>query len=175
MKLRRLLTTSCGALALLSTSAIGAQAQDSGSTNADGGLDTIIVTAQRVEQSLQDTSVAVEAFDQESLTRDGLESAKDLGSLSPALGISAGGGPLTSIFVRGVGALSVNPLSETFLTETDIPMTGRMMQIRLVCGGKRFLKLEIRQLFDLPAIMLKTRLRDPAEISSGHLVMIRDP
>ncbi|MEP3891928.1 MAG: TonB-dependent receptor [Hellea sp.] len=82
-----------------------------------GGLDEVVVTAQRVEQSLQDTSVAVEAFDQDSLTRDGLESAKDLGTLSPALGIVAGGGPLTSIFVRGVGALSVNPLSDAAVAQ----------------------------------------------------------
>jgi len=117
MKLRRLLTTSCGALALLSASAVCAQAQDSGSTSANTGLDEIIVTAQRREESLQDAAVAIEAIDQDSLTRQGLESAQDLGKLSPALGISAGGGPLTSIFVRGVGALTVNPLTDAAVAQ----------------------------------------------------------
>ena len=46
-----------------------------------------------------------------------MESAQDLGALSPALGISAGGGPLTSFFVRGVGALTVNPLTDSAVAQ----------------------------------------------------------
>lgn len=110
--LKTVLNTSSAAILMAAIGSTAAFAQNSG-----GQLDEIVVTAQRVEQSLQDTSIAVAAFDQESLTRDGLESAKDLGSLSPALGISAGGGPLTSIFVRGVGALSVNPLSDAAVAQ----------------------------------------------------------
>ncbi|MEP4051049.1 MAG: TonB-dependent receptor [Litorimonas sp.] len=110
--LKTILNTSSAAILMAAIGSTAAFAQTS-----DGGLDEIVITAQRTEQSLQDVSVAVEAFDQESLTRDGLESAKDLGSLSPALGISAGGGPLTSIFVRGVGALSVNPLSDAAVAQ----------------------------------------------------------
>ncbi|MEP3655525.1 MAG: TonB-dependent receptor [Litorimonas sp.] len=110
--LKTVLNTSSAAILIAAIGSTAAFAQTS-----DAGLDEIVITAQRTEQSLQDVSVAVEAFDQESLTRDGLESAKDLGSLSPALGISAGGGPLTSIFVRGVGALSVNPLSDAAVAQ----------------------------------------------------------
>lgn len=109
--LKTALYTSSAAILSVAIGSSAAFAQTS------GGLDEIVVTAQRVEQSLQDASIAVEAFDQESLTRDGLESALDLGTLSPALGISAGGGPLTSIFVRGVGALSVNPLSDAAVAQ----------------------------------------------------------
>lgn len=80
-------------------------------------LDTVTVTAQRREESLQDAAVPIEAYDQDLLTQSGLESAQDLGQLSPALGISAGGGPLTSIFVRGVGALTVNPLTDAAVAQ----------------------------------------------------------
>ncbi len=54
---------------------------------------------------------------QDELTRQGMESAQDLGMLSPALGISAGGGPLTSIFLRGVGNLTVNPLTDAQIAQ----------------------------------------------------------
>lgn len=100
---------------MLSTTAAQAQTND-GNTQARG-LDEIVVTAQRREESLQDAAVAIEAIDQSTLTRQGLESAQDLGRLSPALGINAGGGPLTSIFVRGVGALTVNPLTDAAVAQ----------------------------------------------------------
>ncbi|NNC38319.1 MAG: TonB-dependent receptor [Acidimicrobiales bacterium] len=96
-----------------------AYAQQSGETNANDGrqLGEIVVTAQRREQSLQDAAIPMQAFDQDSLTQSGLESAQDLGQLSPAIGISAGGGPLTSVFVRGVGALTVNPLTDSAVAQ----------------------------------------------------------
>lgn len=81
------------------------------------GIDEVIVTAQRREQSLQDAALAVQSFDTDTLTQSGIESATDLGLLSPALGISAGGGPLASFFVRGVGALTVNPLTDSAIAQ----------------------------------------------------------
>ena len=73
-------------------------------------LEEVIVTAQRREQSLQDVAVAVDAISYEALRRSGVESVLDLGQISPSLGLSGGGGPLTSVFIRGVGANTVNPL-----------------------------------------------------------------
>lgn len=93
------------------------QAQDADSSATSAGLEEVVVTAQRREESLQDAAIAIESIDQSSLTRQGLESAQDLGQISPALGISAGGGPLTSIFVRGVGALTVNPLTDAAIAQ----------------------------------------------------------
>lgn len=82
-------------------------AQESGSA---AMLEEVVVTAQRREQTLQSAAVAVDVVDQETLVRFGAESARDLGLLSPSLGVSAGGGPLTSLYIRGVGANTVNPL-----------------------------------------------------------------
>lgn len=110
------------ALALLMTSPAIAQ-EDAGAdaseaeTTTTRTLDTVNVTAQRREESLQDAAVPVEAFSQDDLIRSGMESAQDLGQLSPALGVNAGGGPLTSIFVRGVGALTVNPLTDAAIAQ----------------------------------------------------------
>ena len=61
------------------------QPGDSGDKKA-GVIEEVIVTAQRREQSLQDAAVSVQAFDQDSLTQSGMESAQDLGALSPASG-----------------------------------------------------------------------------------------
>ena len=104
-------------LALAIWSPVYAQQPGDSGANREGGLEEVTVTAQRREQSLQDAAVAVQAFDQDSLTQSGMESAQDLGALSPALGISAGGGPLTSFFVRGVGALTVNPLTDSAVAQ----------------------------------------------------------
>lgn len=85
--------------------------------NEKAGIEEVVVTAQRREQSLQDAAVPVQSFSQDLLTQSGMESAQDLGLLSPALGVNASGGPLTSLFVRGVGALTVNPLTDAAVAQ----------------------------------------------------------
>lgn len=77
------------------------------------GLNVITVTAQRREESLQDAAVAIDAITPDQLVRQGVETATDLGRLSPSLGVAPGGGPTASLFVRGVGALTVNPLQDS--------------------------------------------------------------
>ena len=109
--LKTALMTSGATILALSLGSSAAFAQTGGT------LEDVVVTAQRVEQTLQNAPVPVEAYDQEELARSGMESAMDLGALSPALGISAGGGPLTGIFVRGVGALAVNPLTDAAVAQ----------------------------------------------------------
>lgn len=93
-------------LAVLLTTSLPAGAQYA----TEGGLEEITVTAQRREEALQDAAIALDVIDMDKLTRSGMESARDLGRISPSLGVAAGGGPLTSLFVRGVGANTVNPL-----------------------------------------------------------------
>lgn len=103
-------------LALMSATSM-VNAQDAPSQESRLALEEVVITAQRRAQSLQDAAIAVQAFDQNALAQNGVESAQDLGLLSPSLGISAGGGPLTSIFVRGVGALTVNPLTDAAVAQ----------------------------------------------------------
>ena len=118
--MRRSFLASCaaGAIAIVVLSS-GAAAQDATSAGEEqaqedqAGLGTIIVTAQRREESLQDAAVAIDAFAPDDLTRLAIEDARGLGRISPSLGANPGGGPLTSLFVRGVGALTVNPLQDS--------------------------------------------------------------
>ncbi|WP_243748881.1 TonB-dependent receptor [Pseudomaricurvus alcaniphilus] len=103
---------------LLGASSAFAQTNDNRTqASSKGVLEEVIVTAQHREQSMQDAAVAIQAYDQEALMQSGMESAQDLGKLSPSLGISAGGGPLTSFFIRGVGALTVNPLTDSAVAQ----------------------------------------------------------
>lgn len=97
-------------IAVCAAGPVAAQESGQSESDVDAGLDEIIVTSQRREQTLQSAAVAVDVVDQETLIRFGAESARDLGQLSPSVGVSAGGGPLTSIYIRGVGANTVNPL-----------------------------------------------------------------
>jgi len=94
-----------------------AQQADVPAATANAGLEEVVITAQRREESLQDAAIPVQTFSQDQLTQSGMESAQDLALLSPALGISGGGGPLTSFFVRGVGALTVNPLTDSAIAQ----------------------------------------------------------
>jgi iron complex outermembrane receptor protein len=66
-------------------------------------LEEVIVTAQFKEQSLQDASVAVDAFTGDQLRAQGVNSAEGLSQLVPALTITAGGGIASSLYMRGIG------------------------------------------------------------------------
>ncbi len=96
----------------------GALSQESSATADDPtdasrrALEVVVVTAQRREETLQDAALAIDAIDESTLIRQGVESAADLGALSPSLGVASGGGPLASFFVRGVGSLNLNPLQD---------------------------------------------------------------
>ena len=110
-----------GAFALLATlgliGLVNAQQADDSASGASRVLEEVIVTAQRREESLQDAAIAIDAVQAEELIRAGIESAVDLAKLSPSLGISSNGGPLSSIFVRGVGSLAANPLLDTAVAQ----------------------------------------------------------
>jgi iron complex outermembrane receptor protein len=94
-----------------------AQQADDPAARGNTGLEEVVVTAARRVQTLQDAAIPLQTFNQDQMTQAGMESAQDLALLSPALGISAGGGPLTSFFVRGVGALTVNPLTDSAIAQ----------------------------------------------------------
>lgn len=109
-----LVATSAIAIVLSAQPVLAQSAQEEEpSANSGATLNTITVTAQRREESLQDAAIAIDAISPDQLIRQGVESAKDLGRISPSLGANPGGGPLTSLFVRGVGALTVNPLQDS--------------------------------------------------------------
>lgn len=113
------------ALAGVASLALVAQpalAQDAVSTDAsanndstvadDGqGLEEIVVTAERREESLQRTAVAVSAVTGDDLVKAGVTDAEGIGRLVPALQVQPTGGT-TSFFLRGVGTQSGNSFAE---------------------------------------------------------------
>lgn len=79
-----------------------AQAQDRAPAEGEG-IQDIIVTAQRRAESLQDVAVAVDVVSGQSLGESGVTDAFGLSKISPSITLTAGGGNVTSIYMRGVG------------------------------------------------------------------------
>lgn len=86
----------------LSTVAV---AQDGSARPEATGLDDVIVTARRTEESSQRTPLALTAFSGESLERRGAQQVTDLQGSVPNLNIVQGRGSsnATNIYIRGVG------------------------------------------------------------------------
>ena len=97
--------TACGATPVLAQSA----------ENSDqNGLEEIIVTAQKREQSVQDVPIAVTALGGEALQANRVVSVSDLGGLAPGVTVrtSAGGSQLPSFSIRGAVSYGVVPGSD---------------------------------------------------------------
>jgi len=80
-----------------------------------GVLEEIIVTAQKREQSLQDTAVSITAFSGDSLRRLNLTNSVDVASQTPnfSIGTPVGAGNNPSIVLRGVGLNDFNDNNES--------------------------------------------------------------
>ncbi|MBN8819752.1 MAG: TonB-dependent receptor [Sphingomonas sp.] len=81
-------------------------------SEADQGLEEIIVTAQRVQESSQRAPIALDVVNPGELLRQNVVRAEDLSRTSPSLASNSGGGPTTVFFVRGVGNATVNAYSD---------------------------------------------------------------
>jgi iron complex outermembrane receptor protein len=73
-----------------------------------GGGDDMVVTAQRYEQDVQKTPVAVNAFGQRALDQRGVSNLQDIGKFTPNLQLQmtnrpAGGGSAYAAYIRGIG------------------------------------------------------------------------
>lgn len=105
---------------LMSTSSIalaqGTQTtstEDSGANaSAQGGLDTIVVTAQRRSEDLQRAAISVTTASDEDLKRASVTEVSGLTTLAPALQASRQGA-FTIFYIRGVGGPSLNAYSES--------------------------------------------------------------
>ena len=108
---RLLLTASTLAFASLGHAAHAQDASDPAEAapvdqqpdEAASGLNVIVVTAQRREETLQDAAIAINAASGEDLIASGVADASQLNKVAPALYVSAGGGANVGYFVRGVG------------------------------------------------------------------------
>lgn len=102
------------AIVLAASPAIGQTSQDTDAQTqgaeaaSSGGLNTIIVTAQRRAESLQDAAIAINAASGEDLVQSGVSDATQLNSVAPALYVTSGGGANVGYFIRGVGNFANN-------------------------------------------------------------------
>jgi iron complex outermembrane receptor protein len=75
--------------------------------------ETVTVTATRVETDLMKTPVAVSAFDQETLDREGVQNVRDLAQLVPNMDIATKNGQSTPIIsLRGVRSTNETELGD---------------------------------------------------------------
>ena len=103
-----LLSALLGTTALACVTAPGAVAQQQPAAEED--RDTIVVTARRREEDLQDTPVAVTAFDADTLDRLQLTTTEDLDRATPNLqftsyGNLTGNNSAAQVFIRGIGQI----------------------------------------------------------------------
>ena len=100
-------------------------------TPAPGAIETIIVTAQKLEQSLQEVPIAISAFTDFQLDARGIVSVKDLGTAVPGLQFSDLAG-YNLIYLRGVGTDAFVPSAEpsvaTYLDGVYFPSAHNMVQ-----------------------------------------------
>jgi iron complex outermembrane receptor protein len=95
----------------------------------EGGLEEVVVTAQRRETSLQTTSVAISAYSGEKLAEDKIFSIADLANSVPAFSVAANTPLDVSLNIRGISTAGLDsPTSDasvgTFVDGVYIGRTG---------------------------------------------------
>ena len=110
MRYSSILFTGSAVVALCSVSAHAqSEGASSGQTNSaqSGGLEEIVVTAQKREQNLQDVPVAVSAISADQLESRGVAGVTDVARVSPSLTITENTNATgNSINLRGIGTYS---------------------------------------------------------------------
>jgi len=138
-------------LALATTTALvgitPAMAQDTSSSD-NGGLEEIIVTAQKREQSVQDVPIAVTAVTEASLQANRIYTVNDLSAIAPGLTVkpSAGGISTPSFTMRGQVSFGV--------------VAGSDKQVSVYLDGV-YISSPRGSIFDLPDIQRLEVLRGP--------------
>lgn len=83
-------------------------AADAGAATNTGGLDQILVTAQRREENLQRAAISVTAISSDDLTRQGVTDVNQLRTFAPALQVANSYGPTNQFTLRGIGNVVLN-------------------------------------------------------------------
>ena len=97
------------AIALATATFAGkATAQEAGQANEGAGIQEIIVTAQRKEESAQKAGIAIDAVSGNDLALRGIGDATAITKAVPAISLPSSAPGFNSIFLRGVGNLTVS-------------------------------------------------------------------
>ena len=123
MRLNLLGAASVVALMALPRTAV---AQNTDENSPSVGLDTITVTAQRKEETLQEAAIPISVATGDELKRAGIDNVGTINNVAPSLYVINGGGTLNSYFLRGVGNFaSQNFVDAAVATNIDGVFVGR--------------------------------------------------
>lgn len=111
MKPRTFLRVAVATVAL--SWSLQAQAQEAASEGEDTASGEIIVTAQKRSENLQDVPMSVAAISGENLSKAGVTDVTGLTNIMPSLVVQPATGSMTALYIRGVGTLVGNSLSES--------------------------------------------------------------
>lgn len=104
---RKLTLLMGGAIAILAHSAALAGEVSNGPDTAEqtGGLQEIVVTAQKRTESLQDLPLAVSAVSAEMIENKGISDISTLTAVAPSIAVTTSPASTanTSVFIRGIG------------------------------------------------------------------------
>jgi iron complex outermembrane recepter protein len=126
------------ALSGLFAAGVGMAQQTAPATTSGGGLEEIVVTAQRREERLQDVPMSITAFSQEKMDQEGLRTIDDLSRLSPGVtffrnGMSSSGNyndEDSDVSIRAID--STGGASTTGIYIDDTPIQTRHLQFGTV-------------------------------------------
>jgi len=122
----RVFTTLCAAAAFLASTAVLAQSANQGTTGppaaaqtapaaGTGQLETVVVTAQFTNQSVQQTPLAITAISGDQLAERGQTSILDIERDAPSVSLNpqtAAFGPSMGAYIRGIGQGDLDPALE---------------------------------------------------------------
>lgn len=95
-------SSSVAAIGLASQACANAQNSEPDAEQQSGGIQTIVVTAQKRAENVQDIPLSVTAIGSDALETTGFDSLADLSKLSPSLQLS-NFGPIAFVTLRGIG------------------------------------------------------------------------
>lgn len=117
--------------------------QGSNTSQADDGLEEIVVTAQKREQNLQNVPVAVTAITADTLVNRNVSTISDIPRLAPSLTITQGNVPTnSSINLRGIGtvAFSTGIEPSVAVIVDDVPL---LQQAQAFSGLSDIARIEV--------------------------------
>lgn len=137
MKPRRSALSFAIGLVTAATVAPGALAQPQGT---QAGIEEVLVTASRREESLKDVAMAVSVIDPSQFTEAGLTRLSDVLTFVPGVSVTDNGNPFfNSVFLRGVNAVLAAgvatyvdeiPFGSSTVYTTPAPLDGTLLDLR---------------------------------------------
>ncbi len=126
---KTILMASVGAVALTGAAAIGAAAQDA--QEGEGRIETLVVTAQKRAQDIQDVPISISAYDAAFIEESGVANLRDIALYSPNFNISTASSKTNQrITIRGVGSVANNAIEPSvgvFIDGVYYPRTGAVL------------------------------------------------